>query len=182
MQITEANNFLKRGKGKTSGNIKKKQFYKYYSKNCRERQVTEKVYNAFLKDLICKFSELIVTEALELKVPHLGKFRIRSKKLNFFKKDGTFCKTLRPNWKATWESWYVKYPGLTRDEIVEIKNKKVVYHDNEHTENEFYEHYWDKITSNIKYKTFYNFEPSRQYSRLIAKVVKDPNRKVFYYG
>jgi hypothetical protein len=66
--------------------------------------------------------------------------------------------------------------------ITEIDNKTVIYHENEHSNQEFYEHHWDKLTANLKYKNFYKFKPSRQYSRLIAKVVKDPNRKTFYYG
>ena len=86
------------------------------------------------------------------------------------------------NWKDTWDYWYKKYPGLTKEEIVNINNKPIIYHDNEHTNGEFYEHYWDNSTINLKYKSFYNFNASRQYSRLIAKVVKDPNRKTFYYG
>lgn len=182
MQTTEANSFLKRGKGKASGNIKKKQFFKYYSKNSKEKLVDEKVYNAFFKDLVCVISEKIVTEALEFKIPYLGKIRIKSNPITFVTKKGELAKSLKPDWKKTWEIWQSKYPGLTRDEIVNIKNKKVVYHDNAHTENEFYEHYWDKATLNLKYKTFYDFTASRQYSRLISKVVKDPNRKTFYYG
>ena len=73
-------------------------------------------------------------------------------------------------------------PDLSQEEIIKLENKKVIYHQNDHSNGEFYEHYWDKLTNTLKYKSFYVFKPSRQYSRLIAEVVKDPNRKVFYYG
>jgi hypothetical protein len=182
MQTTEANAFLKRGKGKLKGTVKKVEFYKYYKQNAKEKIVDNKIYNAFIKEVLCSFSELMVTTGLEIRIHKVGKFRIRSNKLKFFKEDGTFRNKLKPNWQATWEYWSKKYPGLTKDEIIKIKNKTVVFHDNDHTQNEFYDHYWDKLTTNLRYKSFYDFKPSRQYSRLIAKVVKDPNRKTFYYG
>lgn len=173
--------YLKRGKGKNKANIKKDDFYKFYLQNAKERIVERKQYNAFTKNLLTIFSTEIVTTGLELKVPKVGKFRIRSKALHFFKADGNKAKSLRPNWKATWEHWENKYSGLTRDEITKIENKTIIYHENDHSNQEFYEHYWDKLTIVLTYKSFYNFKASRQFSRLLAKVVKDPNRKTFYY-
>jgi hypothetical protein len=174
--------YLQRGKGKVTGNVKKSDFWKYYLLHSKENKVDKVVYNAFLKDLISTFSEEIVTTGLEIKIPSVGKFRIRSKKLVFFNKEGIKSKTLRVDWHKTWAHWHNKYPDLNRQQITEIKDKTVIYHENEHTSQEFYEHHWDKITTALKYKNFYKFKPSRQYSRLIAKIVKDPNRKVFYYG
>ena len=175
-------NSLKRGEGKTKGNIKKKDFYNYYVNNAKEKLVEKSTYNKFLKDLLDAFSKAIVETGLELKLNKLGKIRVRTKELHFFNKDGKRAKSVRVNWKDTWDYWFKKYPGLTKEEIININNKPIIYHDNEHTNGEFYEHYWDNSTINLKYKSFYNFNASRQYSRLIAKVVKDPNRKTFYYG
>lgn len=177
-----ANIYLKRGKGKIAGNIKKSDFFSYYNSNAKEALLPKDKYNAFIKDLLNTFSTAIVDNNLELKITKVGKLRIKSSHLNFFKANGERSKSLKPNWKATWEFWVSKYPGLTRDEIVEIKDKKIIYHENEHSNQEFYEHYWDKATINLKFKSFYVFKASRQYSRLIAKIVKEPNRKVFYYG
>jgi hypothetical protein len=176
------NDYLKRGEGKNKANIKKDNFYKFYLQNAKERIVERKQYNAFVKDLLAQYSTEIVTKGLEVKVTKVGKFRIRSKALHFFKANGEKAKSLRPNWKATWEYWENKHPGLSRDEITKIENKTVLYHENDHSNQEFYEHYWDKITINLINKSFYNFKASRQFSRLLAKVVKDPNRKTFYYG
>lgn len=181
-QQMEDNNFLKRGKGKVTGNVKKSEFYSYYIKNAKEKIVDRAIYNSFVKELLDTLSTEVVTTGLELKINKVGKLRIRSKELHFFKKDGTMAKSLRIDWKASWDFWAVKYPELSREEIVKIKNKTVIYHENEHTNGEFYEHFWDKYSTVLKFKSFYNFKASRQYSRLIAKVVKDPNRKTFYYG
>jgi len=180
--MLDSNKYLKRGKGKITGSIKKAAFFSFYLKNAKETLVPNTTYKAFLKDLLETYSTEIVTSGLELRINKVGKLRIRSRKLKFFDKNNVQYKSLRPNWKASWEFWHKKYPTLTKDEIVNLQNKLIIYHENEHSDQEFYEHYWDKATINLKFKSFYIFKASRQYSRLIAKVVKDPNRKVFYYG
>lgn len=180
--LQENNTYLKRGKGKTKGSIKKDAFFAFYKANAKETLVDKKVYNSFLKELLETFSTAIVKEALELKINKVGKLRVKSSPLKFFRKNGEKSKSLKVNWKATWENWYIKYPDLSKEEIVQIKNKKVIYHENEHSNQEFYSYHWDKLTISLKYKTFYSFKASRQYLRLIAQVVKDPNRKIFYYG
>jgi hypothetical protein len=172
---------LQRGKGKNLGNIKKKDFYKYYKENARLPKIENNKYNNFLKDLLEAFSKAIIEEGLELKINQIGKIRIKTKVLNLIKANGDVSK-LKVNWKATWDYWFIKYPNLTKEGIVEQKEKKLLYHDNEHSNQEYYIHYWNNFTSNLKYKSFYDFKPSRQYSRLLAKVIKDPNRKIFYYG
>ncbi len=164
------------------GEVKKKDFYNHYLKHKQEREVDKSVYNKFLKVLLDKFSTAIVETGLELKLTGIGKLRVRSKKLNYFTKEGKRAKSVRPNWKATLEYWKVKYPDQTLKELKGVPNKPILYHENDHTSGEFYEHHWDNNTTSLKYKSFYGFKASRQYSRLIAKIVKDPNRKTFYYG
>lgn len=176
------NNYLKRGKGKTTGDIKKYDFYSHYRKNAILERLERKQYSNFLRDLLILYSEAIVKENFQLKLGKLGYIRVQSKKLHFFTKEGERSKTLRVNWQTTWEYWESKYEGKTRDEIIEIKNKKVLYFENEHTNKEFYRHLWDNVTAVVKFKRFYKFKPSRQYSRLIATIVTDPNRTTFYYG
>jgi len=174
-------NYLKRGEGKKS-DITKYDFFSFYRKHSQFSKLERTQYSRFIKELLIAYSEAIVKEALELKLGKLGYIRVQSKKLNFFNKEGKLQKSLKPDWQATWKYWERLYEGKTRDEITEIKNKKVIYHQNTHTQQEFYRHLWDKATAIVKYKRFYTFKPSRQYSRLIAQVVKDPNRNVFYYG
>ena len=117
-----------------------------------------------------------------MKLGKLGYIRIQAKQLTFIKKNGELAKSLKVDWVKTWSHWERKYEGRTRDEITEIKNKKVIYFENEHTNKEFYKHLWDNATAIVKFKRFYIFKPSRQYSRMIAEVVKSPDRKIFYYG
>ncbi len=182
MDKQENNNYLKRGSGKTNGNVIKRHFYSFYNKHAKLNKLSRKAYDAFLKDLLVAFSEAIVKENLQLKLGCLGYLRVQAKKLNFFNKEGKLQKSLKVNWDATWKKWEAQYKDLTRDEIVALKNKKVVYFMNEHTNQEFYKHHWDTTTSTVKYHRFYTFTPSRQYSRLIKEVVTDPERKTYYYG
>lgn len=180
--MQKSNTYLQRGKGKNTGSVKKDAFFAFYKDNAKEEVVDKKVYNAFIKELLNSFSIAVVKEALELKINKVGKLRIKTNPLKFFNKHGEKYKSLKVNWEVTWANWHKKYPELSRQEITEIPNKPLVYHENEHSSQEFYSHYWDNITIPLRYKTFYNFKASRQYLRLIAQVVKDPHRKVFYYG
>jgi hypothetical protein len=181
-QISIMNNYLKRGDGKNKGDVKKYDFFSHYRANAKLERLERKQYSKFLKDLLNVYSESIVTEALELKLNNIGYIRVQAKQLKFIDNEGNLFKGLKPDWKKTWEHWEKKYPNKTRDEIIEISNKKVVYFENNHTNQEFYKHIWDNVTAVLKFKRFYKFKPSRQYSRLIKQVVSDPNRKVFYYG
>lgn len=175
------NEYLKRGEGKTNGNIKKDDFWLFYKQCSIDKRLDRKTYNSFLNDYLKELSTKIVTEALEVKITNLGLIRVRSKKLTLVKRDGTVAKTLKPDWKATWKYWEEKYPNISRDEIIKIDGKKLVYHENDHTQGEFYEHFWDKRNSRIEGQSLYVFEPSRNFSRLITLIVKDLNRKTFYY-
>ena len=177
-----SNNYLKRGEGKNTGDIKKYEFFSHYRKNAKLAKLERTQYSRFIKELLDTYSEAIVKENLELKFGKLGFIRVQAKKLNFFRKDGKLAKSLKVNWVKTWEYWEGLHEGLTRDEILVLKNKKVIYFDNEHTNQEFYRHLWDNKTAVIKYKRFYKFKPSRQYSRMITEVVSKPERTVFYYG
>ena len=174
--------YLKRGKGKAIADVKKYDFFSHYRKNAELEKLERKEYSNFLKDLLTLYSEMIVKENFQLKLGRLGYIRIQAKKLHFFTKEGKRAKTLQVDWPKTWVYWEKKYEGKTRDEITEIKNKKVLYFENEHTNKEFYRHLWDNATAVVKFKRFYKFKPSRQYSRLITTMVTDPNRTVFYYG
>lgn len=174
--------YLKRGKGKKTGDIKKYDFFSHYRKNAELEKFDRKTYSAFLKELLSAYSEAIVKENMELNLGPLGRLRIKSRKMEMFNKNGEFHKGLKVDWNASWEYWEIKYPNLSRDEIVAIKDKTVIFHENEHTSNEIYTHLWDKTTAIVKFQRFYTFSASRQYRRLINEVVNDPDRKVFYYG
>jgi hypothetical protein len=197
MEEEKTNKKTKRFKG----DITKNDFWLHYKNNAKEgkkillktkdsegkqkikiKKLEKAEYNKFINELLKTYGEIIVKEAFELKFHRLGSIRIKSKKLSLLDENGKFNKGVKVNWVATWEYWNAKYKGKTREEILQIPDKTLIRFTNEHTENEYYYHFWYKERSVVKYRILYKFLPSRQFSRLIAKTVKEPNRKVFYYS
>lgn len=192
---------IKRGLGKIIGDIRKHDFWLHYQKHAKEGKQTKLAmkdkhgnhivrskilnrdqYKKFLTEILQTYSEAIVKEGFQLKIKHIGVIQIRTKELTLLDSKGKLHEGLMVDWKKTWEYWRSKYPGLTRQEILDLPEKKTtIRFTNEHTGNEYYVHYWKKTdcyTDNLK---LYKFTPARQFSRLIAQVVKAPERKVFYY-
>jgi hypothetical protein len=170
----------KKREGKFKGNVKKEDFFNYYKENAKLSNFDKKKYSSFLRDLLESFSVSIVKDGLELSMHGLGKLRVRTVAKGLLNNKGELRK-LKPNWKATKDYWATQYPDLTKEEIALIKNKTIIYHTNDHSNGEYYRHFWDKTNSILKYQNFYEFKASRQFSRLIASTVKNPNRKTFYY-
>jgi hypothetical protein len=166
-------------KERTLGDIKRRHFYQFYRKHGKTVRVDNKVYNRFLSELLQIMSDNIVLNNEPFSIPHLGHFRIKAFTPNLINKDGSL-KNLKVDWKATQEYWKTKYPGKTLAELRFIQGKPVLYHENEHSNGEIYKHHWMK--NQFRPLENYDFKASRQYSRLLAQTVKDPNRKVFYYG
>lgn len=81
----QKNSIYQRGKGKNTGSVKKDAFFAFYAANAKEKLVDRKVYNNFLKELLHNFSTAIVELGLELKINKVGKLRIKSSPLKFFK-------------------------------------------------------------------------------------------------
>lgn len=173
--------YLRRKEGKKNGDIKRKDFYNYYKENHKYKKLTGAKYNAFLTEFCEEIAKAIVTDNTEFKIPIVGKLRIKASPRRILKKNGEFCK-FRADWKATWDNWRNLYPNLTDDEIVALENKKVVYHENEHSNGEFYKFYWDTARNKYSSCYYYKFTPSRGLARLLAKTVLDPNRSVFYFA
>lgn len=164
-----------------SSDIKKKAFRDFYKKHRVDKPLTDSQYNAFLADLLRRLATAIVEEGIEVKLIKVGKIRVKSEKMPILDKEGNLTK-LRPDWVATKQLWATKYPGLSKEELKAIPHKPLVFHENEHSDGEHYRHYWDKTTCYLKLANLYKFRASRCFSRMISKVVKNPNRTVFYYG
>ena len=62
----KSNTYLKRGKGKSNGNIIKRHFFSYYNKHSKLSKISRKAYDNFLKELLEAYSTAIVKENLNL--------------------------------------------------------------------------------------------------------------------
>lgn len=167
-------------KKKLKGNIKRKEFFEYYCEHAKYSSLHKDKYNAFIKELLQTLGTAVVKEGIELHMPFLGKLRIKAINSGLLNNKGELRK-LRVDWQATKKYWSEIYPGLTPEELKAIPKKTVIYHTNEHSNKEYYTHFWDKVVGGQNLYLF-EFQASRQFSRMIATVAKDPNRKIYYYA
>jgi hypothetical protein len=97
-------------------------------------------------------------EGGEVKLPFLGLFKIVKKKRDLTK--------LKPNWKSTKELWE-KNPQAKKD-------KKLVFHLNEHSKGYYYKFYWKK--GKIQNVSVYSFIPVRSAQRSLASLILNENK------
>lgn len=102
----------------------------------------------------------------------LGNLVIMKKKLTpYIMEDGKLrVEHLPVDWKTTKELW------ASNPETKAAK--RLVRYLNEHTAGYKCHFYWDKRSSTVANQTAYRFKESRANNRLLAKVLKDPNREV----
>lgn len=177
-----SNNWKKRTKGKHILDVTEYDFYSFYIKNTvKENRLSRKQFNAFIKDLMIALTNAMIDESLEIKIPMLGAFRVRERKLNLLNHNNELAK-LKPDWGKTWEYWRSKYSELTDEQIIEIKNKKLIYHDNEHSNQYYYHIIWEKRRCLIANNSLYNFIPNRLLKSKLSNTILDNTKQVFYYG
>ena len=174
--------WAKRTEGKVKQGMVKYAFYSYYRKNTVTSKMTRKQFDAFMNDMIETLTTAMLEESLEIKIPLIGNFRVRERKLTLLNDQGEIKKSLKVDWNKTWSFWRTIHPGLTDNQIAKIEGKKVLYHDNEHTHNYFYSIIWEKRRSMLSNKSIYVFKPMRTLKHKLAVILKDNNKQVFYYG
>lgn len=155
-----------RGKGRHNCQVKTKEFYQTYLEDT-DNAVDRATFGNVLNDINDSISKAIIRENYDFRVPYrLGYIRIKKFK-NYFDK-----KYLKPDWKKTNELWD-KDPKAK-------KEKKLVYHFNEHTENYYFRFYYTKFTCNIKNKSVYSFKPTRDNARFLSNYIR-ANPEMDYY-
>lgn len=116
-------------------------------------------------------SQKIIKESYEFKIPYrLGRLLIQKNKNTPRIKDGKIdVSRMVPDWVKTWELWYEEYPGMTREQIWDIKGKTIVYNLNSHTNGYVMKWHWDKGTCVIKNVSVYQFKPTKANRLNLAK-------------
>ena len=168
--------FKKRGNGKYRADCLSNDIYKYYCETCGNKLGLSKTeFIDILKKLNDAKFDLIINEAWIFKIPsRLGLFRIRKRKTKFIlDKDGNLdTKYLNVDYKATKDLW------ATDEEA--RKEKKLIFHFNEHTDGYKFPWYWDKRISNAKNQSLYKVIITRTHNRYKCKVLKS-NTKIDYF-
>ena len=170
---------MKRTVGKNNTDVSIDDFYAHYISTV-DSPVDRKTFGKFYKDLFCEFSNLIL-DGKEVRLNNIGGFKIIEYQPKIVKNGELNRKVLAPNWVATKEYWKELYPGKTLEELKLVPDKPLLYHENEHTNGQQYKFYWDKTTTELKCKSAYQFKPVRSSARRLSAILKDKNRKIFYY-
>lgn len=146
-------------------------FYKQkYPKSVIDRVTYVKICHMFNKML----SDRIIRNSTEFRIPNkLGFIRIKSFRPPLKVKDGTIIPTRKSvNWEKTLDLWERLYGTRDRAKLRDIKDKKFVFHTNEHTNGYSMKWYWDRRTCNVINQNAYNFSPVK------GGISKDG----YYYG
>jgi len=172
--------------------VKKKRYKskEYLFKEDHRFVLDRKTFVYILKDFNLELARLIIEENEEFRMPsNLGTVRIRKyKKRIRVMPDGSLdVRNLSVDWEATKKLWLQEYPEYA-DEIKSkymptlknIKNKPIVYHLNQHTENYVARIFWNKIGCKVKNKNVYSIVLTYTNKRRIARLLKT-NPNMNYY-
>lgn len=153
----------------------KKELLADYRKNSK-LGVDAKKYHKFFDLYTKKLQDLIVDENVPVHFQGIGSISIYGyrPKLTSDSKKG-----LKVNFAATRKLWADMYPGIEWEEVLEIKNKPVVYHDNQHSDGYVYTIKLRK-SKRLKYKERCTFVASKQLKRKTSKAIKN-GRKYFEF-
>lgn len=175
--------FISRGINKTKSDYGINNIYKYYKENAKI-PLDEKQFKNLWKVLIKIIIRLIVYRNVDFALPaRLGTLCVRKiKSKAVIKEDGTVIKNrLSVNYKASWNKWQREYPNLTVNEIAKLKDKKPVYHLNEHTNGYQVRWKWDKFTCTVKNQSIYSLSMTRENKQELSKAFAQFNTDYYEY-
>lgn len=166
------------GKIRCNSDIGCNDMFKYYKKQTEESKElywkSGAVFRKVLIDFHRRLAEVIIKENYEYKAfARMGDFKILQRKTKIKVVDGKLdVKRLRINWFETKKLW---------TENPELYAKKFVYHNNSHSSGYFYKWKWDRWNATVSNKNNYYFTPVRYNQRLIAKIVGESEKQLFFF-
>ena len=175
--------FWSKGKRKILADFKMKEAYRFYKDKYGDKAKDYKTFCRVWDRFIDIRMQMIIFDNLEFHMPFkLGSLRVRiGNSVYKLDKNGEVdMKRIPIDWKATVDNWVQLYPGKTKEELKEIKNKPLIRILNEHSNGKKLFWYWDKFTSNIRNKTAYRLEVTRRWDRMLSNKVKKIKRLDYY--
>jgi hypothetical protein len=152
-------------------------------KNNNPNSVDKTTFVKICKEFNKKIIEKIINTSFELRLPYrlgflrvrkcLGKIEVVAGKLNTVR--------LKPDWNACWEYWYKIYEGKTRNEIIAIPNKKLIYHYNDETNGYYYKFFWDRRECVIRNQAMYKFRPTMGVKKILTLHIQNEDRTNDFY-
>jgi hypothetical protein len=168
----------KRSLGKIKADYKVKDLYEFYISKIDKKSiynVKKTVYNNILKDFLeTLYQQKIVLNNYEFTIPcRLGTLRIKQFKRRYkIDENNKLISKLACNYKATKELW-ARNPEAK-------KKKKLIFHENRHSDGYEFRCHWSKKKSNTPCKSFYQFIPCRTNKRFINECIKKGINLKFY--
>lgn len=169
---------------KIKANYTSKDFYKHFKDKHPKIKISKSEYIEILKEYFDEIMDMVIFKSMQFYFPgRLGNLKILQYKQDIkLLEDGSLDKRrLRPNWKDTKDMWKRIYPDKTWEEILSIKKKPIIYHENKHSNGYNYKWYWDNTTSNVPNHTAYKLDITRSHDRRLAKAVKNPDLDLYYH-
>jgi hypothetical protein len=157
--------------------IPTRKLYYAYKKKCKlenKEPIDEPLFSKILKSFHTKVKNRVLKENKPIRLPKINMVvQILKHRGNPLKHNGEINpKTFPVDWKETRKYW-LKYP--------ELKNKKFIYHLNDHTDGYIYRITLKRRLPIFKHSQFYQFKPNRTFSRELSLLLRDPYNKIDYY-
>lgn len=156
---------------------------KTFKKTTGGYDVSQAVHGLVMKDFALAIINLMLFKNFEFRMPYrLGYLTVRKNKIvPKLDNDGKFIKSSMPiDFGACYKLWNEMYPGKTRQELSEIKDKPLVYYWNEHTDGYIMRIFWDKRVTKVKNSSIYSFKPVRNIQLYIGGVILNNPQLDFY--
>lgn len=151
---------------RTKCDIKSDNIYRFY-KTMSLKPVDKKTFISVWEDYIdWGFTENIFKGRV-FKLPYIGDLQLKKKKVCLRERDGKINKRyLKIDYKRTKELW--------NNDPVAKKEKKLIFHLNQHTGGFYYKISWDKrYARKVANITYFKFVFVRKWKRMIAQILKD---------
>lgn len=175
--------YFGKGKRKIIATYKTRDIYKFYKNKYKDEAVDYKTFCRVWERFIEVRMNLVIFDNLEFNFPYrMGSLGVRiGNSIYKLDKNGEIKMSRIPiDWKKTVEQWMTLYPGKTKEELKEIKNKPLIRILNEHSNGKKLFWHWNKFTSNVKNKTAYRLEVTRTWDRMLSNKVKKTKRLDYY--
>jgi hypothetical protein len=159
--------------------VSKRKMYHKYIKYVKKNKlgdkylISQELYSNILNMIHLKIKDAILKNIV-FKMPHLGyRIKIIKRKINPLDKDGNFIPYSFPvDWKETRALWKAN---------PQLKNKKLIYHLNDHTDGHIYRIRMFPSAKVHWHTKFYKFSAAEPFKRELSRILKDPYNKQDYY-
>ena len=172
--------YLGRGKRKILADYKSNDIYEFYRSKYGEKALSKEVFWSVWERFIDIRMQMVIFENLEFYLPHrLGSIMIKlGKDANRINKNGNY--QFITDWGATKKKWAELYPGLSAEELKQIKDKPLIPVFNKTTDGRRVYWRWDKVTCNYKNHSVYRIEVLRKWKRKLSEKVKKTKKNDYY--